>query len=184
MIFALANCFSEPIRSYHRTIVNEIQSEFPNLTMTRRQNIPSHFTLKYHFEIQDITVIEQMLGRFVTSRVRAPIEVASFDHFNFQTIFARVELSREARLVFNSLMSELRQYPWMQWSSFDDDNLLFHVTVAEQCGTFGNEVMRFLSGREQCFHSFFDNITIFKQTHIEEDGLTHWSAQNQFMLGN
>src|SRR4029450_8614916 len=45
----LHSFLGRPLRAYHPALVEEIAARF-DLPFTRRQDIPAHFTLKYHFE--------------------------------------------------------------------------------------------------------------------------------------
>ena len=182
MIYTLANQFSEPIRSYQWNMVEAIANRFPSLTLTLRQNIPAHFTLKYHFETDNISEVEFLLTAFAKDYRGAAITVGQFEHFNYQTIFSRIELSESAQFLYDELIGLLRGISWMQWQQFDAPNLLFHMTVAEQCGELGQSILEFARSCEQTFQTTLDNITIYQQTSMAEDGLTFWDVHKRFDL--
>jgi len=54
---------SPQIVEYHRELVDEIAERF-GLTFTQRQQIPAHFTLKYHFTTEEIGQVEELLEAF------------------------------------------------------------------------------------------------------------------------
>ena len=94
-------------------------------------------------------------------------------------MFLDVELSNEARRTFHGLMDELRQIQWMQWHEHDADGLHFHATIAERCGTQYESILQFAWRSEQKFEASFDNVTILRQTTID-DGIDRWLVHRTF----
>ena len=137
-------CFlGEPIRRYHQGLVDEIAARF-DLPFTRRQAIPAHFTLKYHFETDDVRPVEAVLAGFARAQAAAPVTVAGFGHFDEDVVYVTVTPSPAARAVLAALVAALRALPWMAWSPHDGDNLRPHMTVAEFCRPRFAEVWRFV----------------------------------------
>jgi len=46
------------VEQYHHTLRDEIAEEF-NLQVTKKQDLPTHFKLKYNFETDKIEEVEQ-----------------------------------------------------------------------------------------------------------------------------
>jgi 2'-5' RNA ligase len=121
-----------PILAYHRELVDLVAERF-GLTFTRRQAIPAHFTLKYHFTTPEIGHVEALLDDFIRKHRRTSITVGGFGHFVEDVVFVDVQLSDAARRVLEALVSALRTVPWMSWDRFDAENLHPHMTIVERC---------------------------------------------------
>jgi len=104
-------CFMPPpILAYHRELVDLVAERF-GLTFTRRQAIPAHFTLKYHFTTPEIGDVEALLDDFIRKHRRTSITVGGFGHFVEDVVFVDVQLSDAARRVLEALVSALRTVP-------------------------------------------------------------------------
>jgi 2'-5' RNA ligase len=150
------------IAEYHRELVDSIADRF-GFTFTRRQRIPAHFTLKYHFTTGEIVRVETLLQQFVSRHPPTPVEVGGFGHFDEDVVFVEVRLSDSARRVLAGLTSVLRTLPWMSWSAHDAEQLHPHMTVVEFCRPRFSEVWEFVKTRERHFPAELDNVTILRQ---------------------
>ncbi len=174
-------CFlGEPIRRYHQGLVDEIAARF-DLPFTRRQAIPAHFTLKYHFETDDVRPVEAVLAGFARAHAAAPVTVGGFGHFDEDVVYVTVTPSPAARAVLAALVATLRALPWMPWSPHDGDNLRPHMTVAEFCRPRFAEVWRFVQSATPRFDGALDNLTLLRQVG-EEDGVARWAVHRAFPL--
>jgi 2'-5' RNA ligase len=174
-------CFlGDPIRRYHQSVVDEIAARF-DLPFTRRQAIPAHFTLKYHFETGDIGPVEALLVEFARAHTAAPVVVGGFGHFDQDVIYVTVTPSPAAHALLAALFAALRALPWMPWSPHDGPHLRPHMTVAEGCRPRFAEVWRFVPSRAQRFDAMLDNLTLLRQVG-EEDGITRWAVHRAFPL--
>lgn len=180
----LANVLSEPFKSYHFNLVSSIAEHFPNLIETKEQAIPTHFTLKYDFDADNITQLETTLERFAKMHKPKPISIGGFDKFGEDVVFVKVNLLQEARESFIDFLKELEQFPWMQWQQHDGENLRFHSTIAEECGKQNRAVLEFIKDKEQYFKSYFDNVTIFIESGRKtEHGYRIWEVYKRFDFG-
>lgn len=174
-------CFlPSPIREYHGALVDEIATRF-DLPFTRRQAIPAHFTLKYHFETGDVGPVERLLAEFAAAHAAQPVTVGDLNHFDEDVLFATVTPSPAARVLLTDLFAALRALPWMPWSPHDGANLRPHMTIAEYCRPRFAEVWRHLEGRARRFDAALDNLTLLRQTG-ETDGVTFWTVHRRFDL--
>ena len=180
MRYCLVNVLSEPYKNYHWDIVCLITKHFPKLIETKEQQIPTHFTLKYEFETDNIAEVEAVLENFAKNHNCAPISIGGFDKFGELVVFVRVKLSEAAKIVFNELIDTLHGFSWMQWQEHDGKDLHFHSTVAEECAGLDEEVINFVKGKEQYFESSFDNISIFVEKGKTEHGYRKWELYKQF----
>ena len=181
MRYLLVNAFDEPVRAYHRNLVEEVVKKFPTLTWTKEQGLPAHFTLKYSFEAVDISELEDALARLAGSHFAAPVRVGEFGCFEDQVVFAAVDGSQDAKILFTELINELSKISWMQWSEFDGPSLRFHMTIAQKCGKLCQEVLHFLEGKNRRFDVNFNNITIFRQD-TAAGGVKPWKLYKRFEL--
>jgi 2'-5' RNA ligase len=175
-------CFlASPIQDYQRELVDLIAGRF-GLTVTQRQVIPAHFTLKYHFATREIGEVERLIGDFARGRAPSPVEVGGFGHFLEDVVFVEVRLSETARRALDALVAALRTLPWMSWDRHDAGRLHPHVTIAEQCRPRFRELWEFLPPYERRFTGSFDNVTILRKVG-ERDGLDQWAVHRTFELG-
>ena len=181
MRYILPCLLPSPVREYHRALVDELAARF-DLRITQRQAIPAHFTLKYHFETDDIAPVEVLLADFADRHAAARVTVGDFDHFGENVVFATVTLSPAAQTLLEALFTALRRLPWMPWSPHDGDHLRPHMTLAEDCAARFAEVWHHLAGRARYFPAALDNLTLLRQTGADEDGLARWTTHRTFML--
>jgi 2'-5' RNA ligase len=181
MRYILPCLLPSPVRAYHRALVDELAARF-DLRVTQRQAIPAHFTLKYHFETDDITPVETLLADFAGRHAAAPVTVGDFGHFEENVVFATVTLSPAAQTLLEALFSALRPLGWMPWSPHDGAHLRPHMTLAEDCRARFGEVWRHLTGRARQFPAALDNLTLLRQTGADEDGLARWALHRTFTL--
>jgi 2'-5' RNA ligase len=175
------HCLLEgPVVEYQRDLIHAIGERF-GLPFTGEQALHPHFTLRYEFETADIAPVETLIERFCETQKKTPVEVGGFGEFPPDVAFLNVHLSSEARQVFEEFLRELRGVPWLTWSPYDGENLHFHATVAERCGSKLPEVRAFLRAREQMFSCWFDNITLLVQTGVS-DGISRWKIHRRFMM--
>ena len=176
-------CFlGSPVQEYQRELVDLIAGRF-GLTVTQRQAIPAHFTLKYHFATRDIGEVERLIGDFARGRAPSPVEVGGFGHFLEDVVFVEVRLSESARRTVDDLVATLRSLSWMSWDRHDAESLHPHMTIAEQCRLRFRELWEFLPPHERRFTGAFDNITILRKAG-ETDGMDRWVVHRTFKLGD
>jgi 2'-5' RNA ligase len=180
MRYAIHCLLYGPVVEYHRGLVQAVADRF-GLGFTRDQGLPSHFTLKYEFETEDVAPVERLVERFCEAYAKTPVTVGGFGEFPPDVAFLEVHLPPEAREVFGEFVRELRGLPWMPWSPYDGENLRFHATVAERCGPRLREVREFLREREATFPGWFDNITLLVQTGLI-DGISRWAIHQGFAM--
>lgn len=173
--------FGGAVREYHRALVAEIAARF-DLPFTLRQDIPAHFTVKYHFETADIAPVEALLETFARTNRPGPIEVGGFQHFDEDVVWVNVALSAAARVTLASLHAALRGLAWLPWGPHDGERLRPHMTVAEYCRPRFADLWAFLPARERHFGAAFDNVTLLRQVG-EEDGITRWAVHRTFPFG-
>jgi len=179
----IISCFlGSPVQEYQRELVDLIAGRF-GLTVTQRQAIPAHFTLKYHFATRDIGEVERLIGDFARGRAPSPVEVGGFGHFLEDVVFVEVRLSEAARRTVDALVATLRSLSWMSWDRHDAESLHPHMTIAEQCRPRFRELWEFLPPHERRFTGAFDNITILRKAG-ETDGMDRWVVHRTFKLGD
>jgi 2'-5' RNA ligase len=181
MRYILPCLFAGPIREYHQALVDEVATRF-DLPFTRLQAIPAHFTLKYHFETDEIAPVEELLAGFARVHAAAPVAVGGFGHFDEDVVYVTVTPSPVARALLADLFTTFRRLPWMPWSAHDGESLRPHMTVAEYCRPRFAEVWRYLEGRAGRFEAALDNLTLLREVG-EEDGITRWTVHRIFRLG-
>jgi 2'-5' RNA ligase len=184
MLYCIENQFDEPIKSYHRDLVEKVASEFPKLTWTKGQRLAAHFTLKYKFETERISELEEKIEDFVRTHRPSPVRVGGFDSFDDETVFIKVDASPEARKVFEEFIDALKSLSWMQWRRFDGKDLHFHMSIAEKCNGTAPQALRFLSGKERSFDAYFDNASILRSAEKTPEGMELWELYRRYDMPN
>jgi 2'-5' RNA ligase len=174
--------FNEDISRFHKHVVDFI-AENTGLKTTKVQGLPAHFTLKYSFTTDDIVTFEEGLATFAQNQTAAPVKIGELSHFNRQVIFFNVHLSKPALAIFLSLTQSLKKHSWMKWDQYDGENLHFHMTVAENCGSNFEKAWKLAETKAQQFETFFDNVTLLKETGVN-DGIDLWSVYRTFKFNN
>jgi 2'-5' RNA ligase len=114
MKYSLACLLEGPAAEYQQRLVREIADRF-DLRFTLEQAIPPHFTLKYHFETEEIDTVEQIVSRFCTTHAKKAVEIGGFGEFAPDVAFLKVQLSPAAQTTFEAFLVELRHIPWMSF---------------------------------------------------------------------
>jgi len=148
---------------YHKELVKEIYKKF-GLVITKEENLPTHFTLKYWFETDKISEIETLFERFAKTHKKAQVRVGGVGSFPPKVVFLNCVLSPAAKKTFSELIAELKKVSWLPWDKYDGKGMHFHSTIAEECNEKFSEVLNFAQSKEpKYFDCWFDNITILKK---------------------
>lgn len=169
-----------PVKEYQWSLVNQVAERFPELNYTKEQALEAHFTLKYPFEIEDVASLEKTILDFARTHKKTPVTIGGFDHFDDRVAFVKVELSKEAKNVFEAFIDALKDDPEISWEPIDGKDLHFHVTIAERCGVLCSAVLEFVKGKERRFDTYFDNISILKYTDKTSNGISKWEHYRTF----
>jgi len=150
------------VEDYYHQLVDDIAYKF-DLKVIKLENWFPHFTLKYWFETDDISKVEEVIEEFVNQNKKSKIRLGGFDNFENRVVFIKVKPSKEARETFKKFIQELKKIQWMPWRTTEGENLIFHTTIADECEEKLNQVMDYLRGKERYFDCSFDNITILRE---------------------
>ncbi len=63
------------IEKYQRNLINMIAKQF-DLKVTKEENLPTHFMLKYGFETENINELERIIEKFCETRENTSVKVA------------------------------------------------------------------------------------------------------------
>jgi len=157
--YILLNLFSGEVVDYQIGLIEELAAHF-KLARIKKLGAPPHFTLKYWFNTDNIDPLIEDLEKFCDQHDPTPVKVGGFASFGKEVIYLKVEPSEEAMKVYENLLILLRQYDWIEWDRFDYPNLIFHATIAIECGERYEEIWKYLEKREKVFATRFDNITV------------------------
>ena len=149
--------------------------------MTKEQNIPTHFSLKYVFDTENIEEIEEIVAKFCETHQKTAVKLGRFGNFPPKVVFINVKLSVPAKKTFFEFISELKKVKWMPWDKYDAENLAFHSTIAEECDEKFEDVWKFVQGKEKYFDYYFDNIAILKLEY-ENQKLVKWEVHKTYFM--
>jgi len=180
MRYALACFLDETVGQYHKSLVNAIAAEF-GLALTKAENLPTHFTLKYWFESKQIEVIDHITENFCKTHQKTQVKVGGCGGFRPKVVFLDVALSKAAKRVFLEFVSELRKVQWVTWDKYEAENLHFHATLAEECNEKYDAIRKFMEGNEKHFECWFDNISIVREV-SRERGILEWEVHKKHSM--
>ena len=165
--FGIVYLLPKTVGNYHRELRLKIEKEF-KLTGRTELNAPSHITLKYRFQAEDIQEVEEILQDFSTTQTKTRWSLNGFNYFTNSgsfVIFIDVIPSQETRKAHAQFLDRLRQIGWMQWGPFDHAAIHYHVTLAHHGMTTENfdEVWAFVNQHKSPdIELFFDNLALLK----------------------
>lgn len=162
MKYMIVSLLGGEVQNYHQRLVEEIAVKF-DVDFLASQKVPTHFTLKDVFETEDIIPLANKLKEFARTHRSAPIFLEGYNRFDDNVIFMDIRFSEEARVLFKQFVSVLREIDWMQWGQYDDDNRVFHCSLAYfDIKDKYKDICRFLlSNYSYSFEANFDNIAIY-----------------------
>lgn len=152
---------SGPAEQYQQMLMNDLANTF-GLEFTRKTELPAHFTLKYDFETEDFSPVDEALKEFCADHKCAPVKIGGFGHFLQDVIFINASPSNKALATIDRFIHRMRQIPHIQWDRYDHPNLHFHITIAERTKEAFKQVWEYLQGKEEYFECLFDNVTVLK----------------------
>ncbi len=146
----------------HQNLVKKISRLFREYEC-KNEKLPTHATLKYSFETDNIAEIENIIKSFVKKQKPAKIEMRGFDHFHNSVIFSKLKFSKEAKEIQKKLIKELKTngLPIKK----DDAYWKPHATITfiSKKDNFEKIWNHLHSLDKQKFDLKFDNITILKK---------------------
>jgi 2'-5' RNA ligase len=164
MEYALYCQLGSDVSDYHQQLIHDVANKF-GLEEVRKNDFPTHFTLKYWFAMNDEQ--EQKLDAFLRSfcqgKMSAPVQIGEVDFFPAGVVYLTVILSTQARQYFLDLLNGLREFGWMQWMEFDGEDLDFHCTIAKDCNDSLKDIIAYIKDRGDVFNDVFSNITVIKK---------------------
>lgn len=152
------------VKDYHQKLVEEIAEKFDVVALAK-QKAPTHFTLKDMFDAENMEELDKALTEFVGTHGPARIFLEGYNRFGDNVIFMDIDFSDSARQLFTEFVARIKEIPWMQWGTYDDENRIFHCSLAYfDIKDKYKDICRYLlSNYSYSFEAYFDNITIFKQ---------------------
>jgi 2'-5' RNA ligase len=163
-------------KQFNETLMSNVAKNF-NVNGAVERKPPSHITLKYGFETDEIKDLEQVIENFCESNKKTKYKLNGFDSFDKNVIFIKVEPSNEMINIHKKFINELKKIKWMTWKKFDG-NVHFHASVAHSDINENNfdEIWNYVNQNKPKFDLFFDNITLLKLI----DGV--WKVHKEFLM--
>jgi len=180
MMYALYCHLKDDVEKYHHKLVDEIAKKF-GTQITKKENIPAHFTLKGWFGTENIKGIDKIIAAFCRRHKKTPVRVGGFGGFHPKVIYMDVRLSKEAKKTYFELISELRKVEWMSWDKYDAEKRRFHATLAEDCNGDFDAIRQFVKRKERYFSCQFDNITVLEL--VGRHPLLRWKIHKTYSMG-
>jgi 2'-5' RNA ligase len=165
--YGIVYLLPDDVAKFHQELRLKIEEKF-NLTGQLKPHAPTHITMKYRFQAQEITEVENVLCQFSMNQTPTRWSLKQFNTFvndNNFVIFIDVEPSPETREAHRQFLKQLQQIDWMQWGEFDHRNLHYHITLAHRGLTPENfgDVLDFVHQQDSPnFDLFFNSLTLLK----------------------
>ncbi len=118
--------------------------------------------MKYSFETENISPIEDFIQDFCKSHKKCRYELKGFDHFDKDVIFINVIASKEIKELYSEFIEGLKKKTKIQLKQFDGKTH-FHASIAHtDIKEKFDEIWKFATKDKPDFQVLFDNITILK----------------------
>jgi 2'-5' RNA ligase len=151
-----------PAGEFQRKTLYELAEKF-SIGGAIQRDPPSHLTLKYSFETEDISEVEAMIKKFCKNHAPTKLKLEGFSHFDNNVIFIKATPSMEMRQIHHELLKEFHKISWMKWHEHDKENFNFHASVAHTdiAKKFG-DIWSYLKKYTPKYDLEWNNITLFK----------------------
>ena len=112
---------------YNQKLIKEVGPKFGEDYLIKNP-LPSHITIKYPFETENIKKVEGVLREFVNNHKFSKLKIYGFGNFKQSVIFMKTKFSKPALQIQKELIKEFKKIG-IKPRKFDK-NLKPHVTVA------------------------------------------------------
>ena len=142
---------------------NSLRKEIFQTFGAKSSKLPAHFTIKSPFESGNIKDLENILDSFSKKHKANPYKIKGYDKFDDRVIFMKVLMSKEGQKVHDELIDELSKIPYINFSSHDGKDKIFHVTISsKKIQKIFNDLWEYVTPISCNFDCSFDNICIYK----------------------
>ena len=142
---------------------NNLRKEVFQNFGAKSSKLPAHFTIKSPFESDNINDLENILDDFSKKHKATPYKIKGYDKFDDRVIFMKVLMSKEGQKVHDELIDELSKIPYINFSSHDGKDKIFHVTISsKKIQKIFNDLWEYVTPISCDFDCSFDNICIYK----------------------
>lgn len=175
MRFQLYCRLNDAVDVYHKKLLQQLSEQFA-CDYLKKQELPVHFKLKSDHEINaaQLAELQSLLERFTFPLSPSPVYLQDIDLFSSQAIFANIQLSPTAQIIYQDFLARCSQLEWLTFKSFENPIQHFHYLLAYQYPlNQGRSIVDFLKPRVQFLEASFDNITlsIFEEN---KEGIDYW----------
>jgi len=176
MKYSIVYLLKGEAEKYHRELVEEVSQKF-GVKGVVNSKVPSHVTLKYLSNRNEIKDIEELIKRISENINSFYLDVGGVGSFGKDVIFLKVKHSEELNKLEGELFGALRNFPDIKWDPWDKLPYAFHITLAEKdIGNKFYEIKKYCEDHEKHFRVLFDNITIIKKPKDK------WIVHKEFKL--
>ena len=142
---------------------NNLRKEVFEKFGAKSSKLPAHFTIKSPFEADDISDLEKVLDSFSKNHKATPYKIKGYDNFDNRVIFMKVLMSNEGQKVHDELIDDLSSIPYINFSSHDGKDKIFHVTISsKKIQKIFKDLWDYVTPINCDFDCSFDNICIYK----------------------
>jgi 2'-5' RNA ligase len=162
-------------KKFNEKLIKEVGEKFNERFMIENE-FPSHITLKFHFETNDIRKIENFVKGFCKVHKKEKIKIKGFSNFKGFVTFLKPEFSKKALKLQKDLIENLKSLR-IKPCKFDK-NFKPHATITfSKTNKNFNKICRYLKTLEEpSFNLNLDNIAIFKRPRKK------WKLHKEFKL--
>ena len=157
---------------------NNLRRELYKRFNAKSSKLPAHFTIKAPFEYDgNITDLEDTIKNTIKDKKAINYSIDGYDHFDNRVIFMKVLMSNEGQKVHDELIDDLSKIPYINFSSHDGKDKIFHVTISsKKIQKIFKDLWDYVTPIRCDFDCSFDNICIYKW----EDNT--WKLYREFLI--
>lgn len=173
--YVIVCLFKDDVLKFHEKLVNDVCYEFN----VKKQKLPAHFTIKAPFETDNIEEIEKITEEFVKNNNKQNIKISGFDKFRTDVVFMKVIPSKEALMVHDEFINNLKKVSWLKWKHHEgnDKNKVFHCTIVSRLKEDKfYPIWEYVNKYNLQFETHFDNISILKWEN------NRWEVYKEYIL--
>ncbi len=142
---------------------NNLRKEVFEKFGAKSSKLPAHFTIKAPFECDNISQVDDIIGKFCKTHKKSSYSINGYDHFDNRVIFMKVNMSKEGQEVHNELIDDLSKIDYINFHEKDGKNKIFHVTISsKKIQKIYKDLWDYVNHIPCKFECEFDNISVYK----------------------
>lgn len=128
MKYLIVTLIKDEAGDFQQKLLYDISEKF-GVTEAIKRRPPAHITLKYSFETEDITPIENCIKNFCKTHKKCSLELKEINNFDKDVIFIDVVSSKEMIELYREFIEKMKKLKNITFNKFDGSTH-FHMSIA------------------------------------------------------